>query len=849
MPTSKSSTAFEYRQPLPVGRDSTLHRSTKESILNSIIENSQNDCSLHFIYGPKYCGKTSLSNSIITILDDKYSKKFMTIPISLDTPESGALIASVCRQIFDKLLQSLIEEKIINEGDEVYLDWINKVDQTGRNIEVANGLRIGNLIANAINDPTKDNLIGTTVLDSDFRRLQEMVKKKRSDFKKFILFFDDFGRFKETAVEKTLFLLTKCSKIDICINSNSSYREYWDLNHGSAGISSLDYPLKEPTEEDVYILFFVEMKHLNAPNRIVENIVLNDIYETANKEFRNFLIICHLIWQEIRAGRLEKFEINSWVLNGLISIAKKDSAPETIKAIEGTMKSSLVARMNRIEVLEVLAYKSLDLRDITVLKNLPDVLDEESLNSQMLRYENALKAFTDKGLLIKADGTVGHSGLGDSVVESYVRFQLRDEIRREKKRSRYFLADDTYENLMLAVFRRDFIYRVLRPHSVTHSSAPVEIDESVSWDLLDMVRDRDIFSIYAEQTGRNFEEALGQDNDRFGVLLIRCSIRGKQQILMVSVMMSLRPGMNSLDDELEKWKTANDKLLTYLEFEIIDFSYELLGEEETQDLQALHKSRDTKSGMSAFRNRNYALSRDEFVKQYQRIDILLAKYRPQFEVKKSERTALLREIADLKMRLAFTDLLVGNIDQAIETLLAINEEHLEDDISIWIYRDDLANAFAFKHDYTNALQFSNRASYFFESNIGFLPPKRGASLLQFIPDGKFGESQKESEISRYHYESEEDPTNCIPVMLNLYLQCKLDLFDKSLFIDRLNQLLLDRGEVPEVTPLRSALWFLRDLLGEEGVNVLKSALIRHRIPRDTKSKLLFDDLSNISGNV
>jgi hypothetical protein len=253
--------------------------------------------------------------------------------------------------------------------------------------------------------------------------------------------------------------------------------------------------------------------------------------------------------------------------------------------------------------------------------------------------------------------------------------------------------------------------------------------------------------------------------------------------------------------------------------------------------------------MSAFRNRNYALSRDEFVKQYQRIDILLAKYRPQFEVKKSERTALLREIADLKMRLAFTDLLVGNIDQAIETLLAINEEHLEDDISIWIYRDDLANAFAFKHDYTNALQFSNRASYFFESNIGFLPPKRGASLLQFIPDGKFGESQKESEISRYHYESEEDPTNCIPVMLNLYLQCKLDLFDKSLFIDRLNQLLLDKGEVPEITPLRSALWFLKDLLGEEGVNVLKSALIRHRIPRDTKSKLLFDDLSNISGNV
>ena len=115
MPTSKPSTAFEYRQPLPVGRDTTLHRSVKESILNRIIENGQNDCSLHFIYGQKYCGKTSLSNSLITILDDKYSKRFMAISINIDAPEPGATVSSVCRQIFDRILQSIIDEKIINE--------------------------------------------------------------------------------------------------------------------------------------------------------------------------------------------------------------------------------------------------------------------------------------------------------------------------------------------------------------------------------------------------------------------------------------------------------------------------------------------------------------------------------------------------------------------------------------------------------------------------------------------------------------------------------------------------------------------------------------------------------------
>lgn len=849
MPSPKPSTAFEYRQPIPVGRDTSLHRGVKESILNSLIEKSESEANFYFIHGPKYCGKTSLSNSIITTIDSRYSKKFLTVALKLAEPEYGTLVASICRQIFDQILQSMIELELLEQHDEIYQDWINKVDQTGVAGGPVNGLRLGNLVSNALLDPTKDTLINTSVLESDFRTLFEIIQRKRSNFNKFILFFDDFGKFKESAVEKVLLLLQKCSKVNVCINANTSYREYWELQFENSGYPSLDYPIYEPTEEELYILFYLELRYLNAPLKLISDAAVDDIYETANKDFRNFLIICYLIWQEVRAGRLEKFEINSPVLSGLISIAKKDSAPETINAIENTMKSSQISHMNRIEVLEVLAYKSLDLRDLTVIKHLPKVLDESALRSQMERYQNVLKLFIERRILIDSPTGIGHSGLVDPVVESYVRFHLRDEIRKEKNKLRYFLADDNYDNLMIAMFRRAFIYRILKPHSVTHSSISVASEEEVSWDLLEMVRNRDIFSIYAEQRGRNFDNALSGDEDLFGVLQVRFSIRGKQQVLMVSIMKSFGQEEPSLEEHLENWKRVNENLLSYLEFQILELKYELLGAEETQDLQALHKARDTESAMSAFRNRNYFLSRDEFVKQYTRIDTLLAKYSTQFRVKISERKNLLREIADLKVRVAFTDLLVGNIEKAIQTLIGINEDHLEDDISVWIYRDDLANAFAFSGDFARALQFSEQAISFFYTNIGMLPTKRGATLLQFVPDGTFSHKSQESEITRYHYETEEDSNIFTPVLLNQYLKCKTGLMNTDQFVENITQMILNKPETPDIPPLRSILWFLKDLVGDAGVKLVQEAVKRYRIPRDNKSKFLYDDFVRLGVKV
>ena len=840
-----TSSAFEYRQPIPIGKETSLHRKSKDLVINAIQENSKENAVLHFIYGPKYCGKSSFMNSIITILEERFPRKFISVPVKIDIDGSNTLVASIFRQIFDQIFQVMIDQKLIEGDSEIYLDWIAKVDQIESSVSAKMSLRSANLIANSLKDPTKDNLLTAAVLDSDLKILYEIVKSKRSDFRKFVLFLDDFGRYRETLVEKSVSLLLKNSKLDICVNSNSNYREYWEVNNHESDHLTLDYPLNPPEEIEMFVLCILELRRINAPEKFAASATLNDIYETANKEFRNFLIICHLIWQEIRLGRLDKFEINFAVLNGLISIAKKDSAPETIAAIEATIRNGENARISRTELLEVLAYKSLKLREIAIIKNLPKILKPEELENQVQRYEKAINLFTDKGIVIRKSDDSGHSGFIDPVVESYVRFHLRDEKRKDKNKLRHFLADNSYEELMIAVFRRDFVQRLLKPYSLTHATLKINDDEELSWDLLKMVKDRDIFSIYAEQEGRNFDNAVIEEDERFAALEIRLNVRGKESVLALSMMRHFVEGEPSLQEMLENWKQANKDLLEYIELDVTGFRFELLSEEETQDLQALHTSQDTSGGMQAFKHQHYKESRDEFVRQYKRIESLLAKYSSQFADNKTQRKALLRKIADLKMRLAFTELLVGHTSDALITLMNIKEADLEDDISIWIYKDDVANAFAFKNDFEQALKFSQANLEFFRTNIGFLPSTRGATLLQYIPDGIFGENLSDEEIARYHYEREEDSNNLIPVLFNNFLKCKLGRIDRDEFIRFVKTEQFDRPEAPDIAPLRSSLWFLNDLAGAEGVEQLSEALIRHRIPRDSRSKMLYDDLDRI----
>lgn len=846
MASAGKTLAFEYRRALPVGQDTVLHRRDKNRIVANILEREDADPTLYFIFGSEYCGKTSLTNTIFNTVSTRYPRKFICNDLKFDRDSEQDSVNFFVRQLFDQLLQRLIDFEIIDLNSVVYRDWVAKVDGVSNTQDSVNGLRTANILSTSARENNAGSNLTSAILNSDFKLLAELVKSKRSDFKKFILFIDDFDQFRESDLEKRLIhLLLSCQYVDVLINSSKKYYEYWELYYAESNYLVLDYKLREVKQVDLYVIFYTELTRINAPGKFRQPSLVHDIYETANGEFKNFLIICNLIWQQISSGRTDRFEINAAVLSGLITIAKRESAPETINLIESTIRTGEKLGLTRQNMLEVLAYKSLSIKDIARIRMLPKVPSPEIFESNSEKYAKALELFVGKGILFVEEGLDGHRGFTDSVVESYIRFHLRDERRKDKNSTKVFLSDGPYPDLVLSILRIEFFESYLKPSSIRHEILKLSPDEDKSWSILEQINDRDIFSIYENHDGGDWSQAESQPNDQLAALQCQIRIRGLTYQLRVNMMIRLESKERAIDELFRDWQKSNSNLLDFTEIEIDSLEFKLLGLEETNDLRALIDSQDTSRGMSAFHEHHYIQSRDEFIQRYRKIEALLAKYSVKFEERQNESTKLLETITDLKIRLAFTDLLVGHVSDALNTFFTINTDHLGDDISTWLYFDDVTNAFAFAGNWEKALEWSDKTVSFYETNIGFIPLARGLTLLQFLPDGKFGQNMAETDLARYHYDREEDAKNLIPMLLNIYLKFKNGLVSRETLISKIQSLILDSNSVPDVSPLRTTLWILHDTLGMQGVDLVGDAISKFRIPRDKNSKTLYDDLAEL----
>lgn len=843
MVNSSSHGAFEYRQPFPVGEFSLLNRSSFLKIVENFRNSSAVGSECYFIHGPKYCGKSSLANTILTELNLKQAKNLITIKLTFDDPLAS--FSNATRQLIDQVIQNLLNQGVLTTGSALYLDWRNRVDGIDTNASSNIGLRSAIIIANCRKDISNEELLNSSVFVSDLNLLYDLIRRNKREFRKFVFFIDDMEKFREKPVEKLINTLLKTGLVDVCLTTSTKYKEYWDTYMLEQTYLLHEYGIKPPRKIDLFVLFFREMDRSKIPDKHKSEVDLWDIYQTADGDLKNFLIICHLIWQQVKGGLAATFEINTAVLNGLISIAKRDSVPNTIQTIESAINVGKQEGITRQDMLEVLTYKSLSTKEIAKIRNLPNILNIEALDRQITSYERAKTIWVKKELIMDNIQSKGHIGLADAVAESYVRFHLRDELRREKGARRPFLANNSYDRQIGSLLVKYFFDNI-DPHAKFQDSIKLENDKEIPWPLLEFVKKGDIFSVYEEDDSGLSNEAF-IPNCKYGTLRFTLNVNKSKVTYLCTLIWDPNESTGSLDEMFSSWCAENKELIEYTEGTLEDISTATLEIDQTKDLEALVYSQDTSEGMRAFSKQHYFDARDEFSKRYDRMQELLAKYRKQFDERVKERTKLVNKMADLRMRFAFTNLLVGNVEQSLQTFLSIRIEDLEDDHTVWLYYDDLANCFAFSQNWQQAFELIEKSFDWIQTNLGGLHNFGSPTLLQFLPDGLFGLNMGENEISRYRYEKEEDPQGQIPILFRNFLSCKLNIITPAEFLETVSANLLDSNIVPSCAQLRSALWFVDDTVGEEGVRFVLDAIRKYRISKDSVSKKLYDDIDRIKG--
>lgn len=300
MLNSSSHGAFEYRQPFPVGEISSLNRSTFLKIIDNFRNSSAVGSECYFIHGPKYCGKSSLANTILTELNLKQAKNLITIKLTFDDPLSS--FSSATRQLIDQVIQNLLNQGVLTTGSALYLDWRNRVDSIDTSPSSNIGLRSAIIIANCRKDLHNEELLNSSVFVSDLNLLYDLIRRNKREFRKFVFFIDDMERFREKPVEKLINTLLRTGLVDVCITTSTKYKEYWDTYMLEQTYLLHEYGIKPPRQIDLFILFFRELDRSKIPDKHKSEVDLWDIYQTSDGDLKNFLIVCHLIWQQVKEG-------------------------------------------------------------------------------------------------------------------------------------------------------------------------------------------------------------------------------------------------------------------------------------------------------------------------------------------------------------------------------------------------------------------------------------------------------------------------------------------------------------------------------------------------------------------
>ncbi len=371
------------------------------------------------LLGRQKGGKTSITN----VLPETLQIEFLPVPLTLDLlgPNPGF---SMYMQVFNAIFKTLIKREIIEPDNAAYVAWSKQVNRGDLNVEIADELlEIGSRIAFYLNNPSSPVTIDSGLLESDWEKLHNFVKKQLDQFQNFTLILDN---------PKSLMLVDD--------QTRNSFIRLFKCDKSPLLVCSVDVPA-EPEVEGSLLEFL--MKSLPGEPNIfplpvlrVENII--DLLKKANPEVKQdalistaqkvhsitggepYLVKSLLQISERRNSSSEGFVISAAdcfeliqsqkanlssadieKLRNLENLKKEDTdlfiaAANTILAISGSRGSG---RNRRRQTTQLKTPKQ-----IVLGSHAPAAVFEKDINREVSEYVSCLKKIWGLGLFFLIDG-------------------------------------------------------------------------------------------------------------------------------------------------------------------------------------------------------------------------------------------------------------------------------------------------------------------------------------------------------------------------------------------------------------------------------------------------------------
>jgi hypothetical protein len=776
--------AFDYLAAVPKTRESVMHGNIKNSILEGLQSAESGTSNVFIARGLEGVGKTSLLNTIHYSVNSKLKGEFLPIFVKFNIDEGELDKTNLLRQLFDQVWETLINKELVTNETPEYKDWISKLDSGNPvSVEAENPLRSSSLLASATIDPTRESGITSGLISTDWQSLIRIARRNMPRLKSFVLVLDNLEVYRGQTFSRLMPMITAYSELLIVGAYHEKNATYFDEYFSDHEWRVTNFELLAPTAPELDRLIFAELDRINAPRKFFPSSqVLDDLCETSGFNLVDFLIIANSIWEEVRSGRLLKFEINKTVLNRALKVMKSNTGREVISEIEKLTHN----KTTKFEdIVDILASRMLTLEEIVKVRNFPEILSEEKIEKELIGLKNAFDLLRQSEIILPLGPEGKHKGLQDRYVDSYIRCLQRD-FRAGRKGKTFAIGNANFAVVSLM----EVLKRIERTHLNSKHQFPLfgrNIEESsvIIDKLFEAIQTESVLEIHGILASRQISISRGREETNalqfYSIEVMLVGVENSIGLTFGGMLEAPRIEME-IQEVLSKWVSQNDDLKSYLGITDIQTRFALLNQESTQDLTDISLAdNQITTGMRTFNDHDYQGSYRIFSEASTRLKSILNRYGENISKTSRVYKNIKNEIADLDVRASFVKTLLGDLDAAINGFESINRRDLKHDDTQWIYLDDLENALAFGGFFEKALDVNQQATRFRETNLyeNFEVEKGSRYLLMFVPDKESLESSAFVISDKCRYEAGNLHDRKIPKLREIFYLYKLNKMSGS----------------------------------------------------------------------
>lgn len=851
--------AFDYLAAVPRTRETTIHSKVKNAIVDSIRNADSEMPTVLVAVGSEGTGKTSLLNSLNFTINNKLKGEYLPIPVKIEADGNDISKVYLLRQLFDQVWELLLSKDLVSINTPEYQDWVTKLDLGNVITEgTENPLRSASILAAGTQDNSKELAITSGLISTDWRSLLSIARRNMPRLKNFVLIVDNLETYRGPLINNLFLMLTAFPGNIITSAYHEKNSPYFDDFFSKQDWRIETFLLEHPATPEFDRLIISELDRINAPRKYLPTSrSFNDICETSGRNLVDFLIVANAIWEEIRAGRLSKFEINKTVLNRALKIMKSNSSRNSIAESGQNVISEIEKLAHHREtkfedIVDILSSKSLTLEEIVKVRNLPEVLDQEKIEKELIGLKKAFDLLRQSEIIIALGQEGMHKGLKDRYIESYIRCLQRD-FRASRKGKSLAIGNPDFTSLsLIEIWRRvESLVISSTRQFLLHITDSDSEDEEIN-KIFNSIRNESILEIQEVLAKRQISVSRGRGTDKptqfYTIEIQQVRSSGSSGITLGGVIEAPRK-QEEIEASLDKWREANLNLLSYLGITSLTFQFALLAEDPTQDLTDISLANSkVSSGMRTFQEHDYQSSFTVFNEGATRLKSILDRYGETIPKSSQVYKNIKDEIADLDVRAAFVQTLLGDMQAALVGFESINRRDLLQDDVQWLYLDDYENALAFSGNLERALEVNLQAARFRENNIyeGYEREKGTRYLLMYVPDRDIFERTNPQINEKYLYDAGSIHDKKIPKLRELFYLHQLKKISSEDATSKTLALIEKYDEIFSPPIIRLFLWNLYRFGGNE--QVLKEIIEGVELVKydsNHEAEDLYDDISTL----